>query len=75
MSLHEDKLEIIFEVEEDPTGGYVACAIGEAIVTQAESLTELRQNVKDAVHCHFEGRGEAPRVIRLMFVRQELLSA
>lgn len=34
--------EIIFSVEEDPEGGYVAEALGHAIVTQADSMEELR---------------------------------
>lgn len=45
--------EIIFWVENDPEGGYVAKAIGESIFTRADSLPELRQMVKDAVECHY----------------------
>ena len=46
--------EIIFEVQEDEVdGGYVATALGHAIVTQGDTLDELREMVKDAVHCHF----------------------
>lgn len=69
--------EIIFEVQEDETdGGYVAVALGHAIATQGETLEELRQMVRDAVQCHFgDGApGEMPRVIRLHFVRDELLA-
>lgn len=66
--------EIVFLVEEAPEGGYSARALGESIFTQAESLEELRENVRDAVRCHFdEGRG--PSVIRLHFVRDEVLAA
>ncbi len=46
--------ELIFLVEEDPEGGYLARAIGESIFTQADTLEELRQFVRDAVSCHFE---------------------
>jgi len=70
--------EIIFEVQEDEMdGGYVATALGHAIVTQGDSLEELRQMVKDAVRCHFgEGNGDSmPKVIRLHFVRDEVLVA
>ncbi len=56
--------EIVFSVKEDPDGGYVASALGHSIVTQAESLSELRERVEDAVRCHFD-EGAAPRVIRL----------
>ncbi|MCC6354242.1 MAG: 2-oxoisovalerate dehydrogenase [Verrucomicrobiae bacterium] len=68
--------EIIFEVREDESeGGYVAVALGHAIATQAETIEELREMVRDAVRCHFgDGApGELPRVIRLHFVRDEAL--
>jgi hypothetical protein len=65
--------EIIFTVEEDPEGGYVAQALGHAIVTQAESMDELRQMVRDAVRCHFDAEN-MPRVIRLHMLKQEVLS-
>jgi predicted RNase H-like HicB family nuclease len=70
--------EIIFEVQEDETdGGYVATAVGHAIATQAESIEELREMVRDAVHCHFgDGvAGEMPSLIRLHFVRDEVLAS
>jgi len=70
--------EIIFEVQEDGVdGGYVATALGYAIVTQGNNLVELREMVKDAVRCHFgDGApGPMPKVIRLHFVRDEVLAA
>jgi predicted RNase H-like HicB family nuclease len=66
--------EIIFSVEEDPEGGYVAEALGHAIVTQADSMEELRANVRDAVRCHFD-EGARPAVIRLHTVRDEVIPA
>ena len=65
--------EIIFAVEEDPEGGYVAEALGHAIVTQGETLDELRRMVRDAVRCHFDAE-EMPRVIRLHFLKEEVLT-
>lgn len=56
--------EITFVVEQAPEGGFTARAIGESIVTQAESIAELHERVRDAVHCHFD-EGEAPRRLRL----------
>ena len=41
--------EIIFQVEEAAEGGYTARALGQSIFTEAESLEELRENVRDAV--------------------------
>jgi hypothetical protein len=66
--------EIIFEIEEAPEGGYTARALGHAIFTEAESLDELRGNVRDAVRCHFD-EGAGPKLIRLHFVRDEVLAA
>lgn len=68
--------EIIFEVREDETdGGYNARALGHAIFTQGDTLDELREMVKDAVACHFETEMERPKIIRLHFVRDEILAS
>ena len=66
--------ELIFLVEEDPESGYLARAIGESIFTQAETLEELRQVVRDAVNCHFEA-SDRPSLIRLHIVRDEVIAA
>lgn len=69
--------EIIFEIREDEVdGGYVATALGHSIVTQGESLHELRDMARDAVQCHFAdgAAGEMPRAIRLHFVRDEVIA-
>ena len=66
--------ELIFVVEEAPEGGYTARALGESIFTEAESLDEMRSQILDAVRCHFD-EGTGPRIIRLHFVREEILAA
>lgn len=66
--------EIIFVVEEAPEGGYTARAVGESIFTQAEDLARLQERVRDAVRCHFD-EGKAPKMIRLHFVRDEVIAA
>jgi hypothetical protein len=66
--------EVIFLVEEAPEGGYTARALGVSIFTEADSLPELQAQVRDAVRCHFDD-GKAPKVIRLHFVREEVISA
>jgi hypothetical protein len=66
--------EIIFQVEESPGGGFEARALGHSIFTQAESLDELREMVRDAVRCHFEPE-TGPRLIRLHLVKDEVISA
>jgi len=67
--------ELIFEVKEDEVaGGYVASALGAGIHTQGETLEELRRNVKEAVACHFDRAKDTPKIIRLHFVRDEVLA-
>lgn len=66
--------EIVFLVEEAPEGGFSARALGESIFTQAGTLAELREQVRDAVRCHFD-EGQDPAVIRLHYVRDEVLAA
>jgi len=65
--------EIIFLIEEAVEGGFTARALGESIFAEAETLETLRQQVRDAVNCHFDER-KAPKVIRLHFVRDEVLA-
>ena len=66
--------EVIFLVEEAPEGGFTARAVGESIFTEAEDLAELHAKVRDAVRCHFD-EGTLPKIIRLHFVREEVISA
>jgi hypothetical protein len=66
--------ELIFVVEEAPEGGFTARALGESIFTEAATIDELRARVRDAVRCHFD-EDKLPRVIRLHFVRDEILAA
>ncbi len=65
--------ELIFQVEESPEGGYTARALGASIFTEADDLEDLHAQVRDAVRCHFD-EGEAPAMIRLHFVRDELIT-
>lgn len=64
--------EIIFVIEESPEGGFSARALGESVFTEADDLDQLHRNIRDAVQCHFED-GKAPKVIRLHFVRDEVI--
>jgi hypothetical protein len=64
--------EVIFVVEEAPEGGLTARALGESIFTEAEDLADLHAKVRDAVRCHYD-EGRVPKVIRLHFVREEII--
>ncbi|MDZ4846868.1 MAG: hypothetical protein SH857_15120 [Chitinophagales bacterium] len=65
--------EIIFLVEEADEGGFIAKAVGESIITQAETIQELKTLLKDAVKCHFDV-ANLPKLIRLHYVREEVIA-
>lgn len=66
--------EIIFEVREDEVdGGFTASPLGYGIRAQADSVEELRANVREAVSCYFDEKMSSPKIIRLHFVRDEVL--
>ena len=65
--------EIIFLVEEAPEGGFVARALGESIFTEADDLTTLEVNIRDAVRCHFDEEN-APKFVRLHFTREQVIA-
>ena len=65
--------ELIFLVEEAPEGGFTARALGESIFTEADDFAALEENVRDAVRCHFD-EGELPRVVRLHFTREQVIT-
>ena len=62
--------EIIFLVQESQDGGYFAKALGEGIVTQGDTLDELRTMIRDAVRCHFD-EAEMPKIVHLHLTREE----
>jgi len=67
--------EIIFEVTDDVVdGGYTATAIGYGIHTEADTLPALRENIREAVACYFDESMEPVGMIRLHFVRDEVLA-
>ncbi len=64
--------EIIFEIGQEEDGGFVAECLTENIFTQADNWEELRKNAQEAVEAYFFD-GKKPTVIRLHFVRDEVL--
>ncbi len=66
--------ELYFEAHEDKIdGGYTASAIGYGIHTQAETLAELRENILDAVSAYFDESSEAPTIVHLRVIDEEVL--
>jgi hypothetical protein len=66
--------ELIFLIEEAHEGGFTARTLGHSIFTEADSMDALRSQIRDAVKCHFD-EGQAPKLIRLHFVREEVIAA
>lgn len=66
--------EIIFLCEDGQDGGFIAKALGYSIYTEANTKDELRENIRDAVSCHFD-EADKPTVIRLHFVHDEVIAA
>lgn len=65
--------EIIFLVEEAPEGGYVARALGHSIFTEGDTLDTIKEEIKDAVRCHFDEE-QIPRILRLHFIKEEVVA-
>jgi hypothetical protein len=66
--------EIIFLVEDAPEGGFMARALEVSIYTDAIDFKDLHNKVRRAVDCHFEP-ADKPKVIRLHYVREEVIAA
>ena len=62
--------EIIFLVEEDPEGGYTAKALGESIFTEADSLEEIKENIKNAISCHFDNEEDLPKYNKTSYCKR-----
>ena len=65
--------EIIFVINESSEGGYEATALGISIFTEADTWSELKENIIDAVSCHFDDKVQ--RIVRMHFVKDEILTA
>lgn len=65
--------EIIFIIEDSAEGGYIAKALGYSIYTEAETLDELKENIRDAVKCHFDD-ATLPHIVRLHMVKDEVMT-
>lgn len=66
--------QVVFEVTESVDGGFEASALGYRIHSQGEDWNDLKAMIRDAVHGHFE-EGDRPDLIRLIYTREEVLSA
>ncbi len=67
--------EIVFLIEDDVDGGYIARALKESIFTQADDIDSLKEMLRDAVRCHFPDQQTRPKIIRLHIVRDEVIAS
>ena len=65
--------EITFVVTEAQEGGFEAKGVGISIFTEADSWAALKDEVRDAVRCHFEDDNQ--RLIRLHYIKDEIIAA
>jgi hypothetical protein len=65
--------ELVFEVTQESDGGFVAEALGENIVTEADTWEQLRANVMEAVEAYYFEETK-PAYLRLHLRRDEVLA-
>ncbi|PYS22026.1 MAG: 2-phospho-L-lactate guanylyltransferase [Acidobacteria bacterium] len=66
-------MELVFSVNQEGDGGFVAECLTHDIFTEGNSWEELRSNVQEAVAGYFFDRNK-PEQIRLHLVRDEVLA-
>jgi len=66
-------MELICEIRDDEEGGFYARALGYGIFTDAENWDELRANLTEAVSLHFEEASTRPQLLRMHYVKDELI--
>lgn len=66
-------MELIFEIRDAEERGFYARALGHPIFTEAGSREDLRANVLEAVSLHFEDAAMRPRLVRMHYVKDELI--
>ena len=66
--------ELIFQIDDDVDGGYNARALGFGIFTQGDTWDELVANIREATEVYFDKPEAMPKVLRLHYVRDEVLA-
>jgi hypothetical protein len=65
--------ELVFEVSQESDGGFIAEALGENIVTEADTWEQLRINVKESVEAYYFEEPK-PAFVRLHLRKDEVLA-
>ena len=66
--------EVVFMVEENPEGGYAAKALGYPIFTEGDTISQLKENIKNAIKCHFDREEDIPKIIHIRIVKEETIA-
>jgi hypothetical protein len=66
-------MEIVFSVNQEEDGGFVAECLSHDIFTQEDPWNELRANVQEAVSAYFFDQPR-PALVRLHLVRDEVIA-
>ena len=67
------KNEILFIVEDSLDGGFEARALGFSIFTEADSYSELKENIRDAILVHFDEGAQYDISEKLEISKDELI--
>jgi len=65
-------MEIVFSINQESDGGFVAECLSHDIFTQGDDWEQLRKNVQEAVSAYFFDQTK-PSQVRLHLVRDEVL--
>ena len=65
-------MEIVFSINQESDGGFVAECLSHDIFTQGNDWEQLRKNVQEAVSAYFFDQTK-PSQVRLHLVRDEVL--
>jgi hypothetical protein len=68
------KKEIMFEITESVDSGFEARALGHSIYTQCDDYDDFADILRDAVRCHFDDDDAMPSLIRMRFVKNEVIA-
>ena len=66
-------MEIVFSINQEEDGGFVAECLSHDIFTQGDTWAELRANVQEAVNAYFFDQAR-PSLVRLHLVRDEVIA-
>ena len=57
--------KILFLIEEEAEGGFIAQATGgtDSIFAEADTMEELKRAIMDALRCHFDDESQIPSFV------------